>query len=396
MNVRLLGIGAPLSLAAIMMACGGAGRRSGFTTESDPTAAPDGGAGGFGAGDPGRGSECAINNVSNDLDKDFDGDGYALKDDCNECNRSINKGAHDIPANGVDEDCSGTPDDEIVECDQSLPKAGFNPFDAAKALGLCKRGDPDANGWGVIEAQWVMPDGTPLGNLDGVGILKRFGVNGPQMGGSMLVLSSGSAREPSDADYASSSKSKGYKHATPPGYPKESPACPGVTTGQAQDGVALELKIRVPSNVLSFSYQQNFFTWEYPKFICNRFNDFFVAMMDPAPDSLEDGNIAFDQDTNPISVNNSLLQVCAPGTYEGKTFGCPLGTSSLEGTGFEGHAATGWLITRAPVKPGSEITLRFAIWDSGDGALDSTVLIDDFRFHVDEADTTQTQPSEPK
>lgn len=82
-----------------------------------------------------------------------------------------------------------------------------------------------------------------------------------------------------------------------------------------------------------------------------------------------------------------------PGTHEGKYFSCPLGVDSLSGTGFEGHAASGWLTTSAPVTPGSEITIRFAIWDSGDGLLDSTVLIDDFKFSVDGADTAQTKPS---
>ena len=169
-----------------------------------------------------------------------------------------------------------------------------------------------------------------------------------------------------------------------------------MTTGTAQDGAALELKIRVPSNAKSFSYQQNFFTWEYSGYVCSRFNDFFVAMMDPAPPNLQDGNIAFDQDGNPISVNNSLLQVCTPGTHNGKTFACPLGTSTLVDTGFQGHAATGWLTTQTDVEPGSEITLRFAIWDSGDGSLDSTVLIDDFKFSTEAGNGTSTTPSSPK
>jgi len=396
MKVRSIGIASSLLVAAFAIACGGSGRRSGFGTETDPTLGTDAGSGGqtsFGGGDPGKGGDCSVNAIETDEDKDYDGDGFALKDDCNECNTSINKGAHDIPGNGVDEDCSGTPDDEEVECDANLSKEGSDPFDGAKAIGLCKKADPDGRDWGVVEAKWVKPDGTSLGNMEGVGILEKLGVNLPQMGSSMLVLSSGSAREPDDPDYDSASNMKGYKHGTPPGYPKESPACPGVTTGQAQDGVALEIKIRVPSNAQSFSYQQNFFTWEYPTYICDRYNDFFVTMMDPIPDGLEDGNIAFDQDTNPISVNNSLLQVCSPGTHKNKTFDCPLGTDSLSGTGFEGHAATGWLTTSAPVKPGSEITLRFAIWDSGDGALDSTVLIDDFKFSVEGAETAETKPS---
>jgi hypothetical protein len=33
----------------------------------------------------------------------------------------------------------------------------------------------------------------------------------------------------------------------------------------------------VPSNAKSFSYQQNFFTYEFPNWICSEFNDFFVT-----------------------------------------------------------------------------------------------------------------------
>ncbi len=389
MNVRSIGIASSLMIAALIVACGDVGRRSGFGADKSANEAGDGGTGGFINGDPGKAKECAINNVSNEMDTDFDGDGYPLKDDCNECNTSINKGAHDIAGNGIDEDCSGTADDEDTDCDANV--SGSDPFDAAKALGLCKKADANGRDWGVVEAKWVKPDGSSLNDMQGVGILKKFGANVPQFGQSMLVLSSGLAAEGAPATTA-----KGYTHGTPDGYPKESPACPGVKTGQAQDGVALELKIRTPSNAQSFSYQQNFFTQEYPVYICDRYNDFFVTMLDPIPDGLADGNIAFDQDTNPISVNNSLLQVCEPGNHKGKTFTCPLGSDSLEGTGFKGHAATGWLTTSAPVKGGSEITLRFAIWDSGDGALDSTVLLDDFKFSVDGAETAQTKPSEPK
>lgn len=400
MNVRLLCTGGCFVAGLIALAaCGGTTKRSGFGAEEDPTlasgevsAAPS-----FGTADAGSGSECAINNVSGDLDKDFDGDGYPLRYDCNECDPNTNAGAHDIPGNGLDEDCSGTPDDEEESCDTGLPIDGSDPFDGAKAIGICKKADPSGRDWGVIEAKWVQPDGSSLGNKDGVGILEKFGVNLPQTGASMLALSSGAARAPSDPGYKNpSGHSKGYSHGTPPGYPKESPACPGVTTGQARDGAALELKIRVPSNAKSFSYQQDFFTWEYSGYICSRYNDFFVAMLDPAPANLQDGNIAFDQDGNPISVNNSLLQVCNPGTYKGKTFQCPLGTSTLQNTGFEGHAATGWLTTQTDVEPGSEITLRFAIWDSGDGALDSTVLIDDFKWSAEPGNGTTTQPSVPK
>jgi hypothetical protein len=275
MNVRSLGIGGCFVAALIaLVACGGGEKRSGFGSDTDPTNAGDAGPTGAGFGgdtDAGTASQCAINNTSGDLDKDFDGDGYPLKFDCNECDPNTNKGATDIPGNGLDEDCSGTPDDEEEACDTGLPIEGSDPFDAAKAIGLCKKADPKGKDWGVVDAKWVRPDGSSLGNMEGVGILEKFGVNLPQTGGTMLALSSGSARAPGDPGYKNpSGNTKGYTHGTPPGYPKESPACPGVITGTAQDGAALEITLRVPSNAKSFKYQQNFFTWEYSGFICSR------------------------------------------------------------------------------------------------------------------------------
>lgn len=403
---RVLGISVSLGTAVFALACSSSNARSSFTSDSDPThgssSGDTNGSGGFTPSDPSKkGSPCAANNVGTDPDKDYDGDGYPLKLDCNECDPNVNAGAFDVPGNGIDEDCNGTPDDEETDCDKGLPIAGSDPFDGAKAIGLCKKATGDKM-WGVVEAKWVKPDGSNLTVASGYGLLKKLGVNAAQAGETALAISSGAAREPGDPLYKPTTVDKGYSHGTPPGYPKESPACGsgggfGFASG-SYDGAALQLKIRVPSNAKSFSYQQNFFTNEFPMFICDDYNDFFVTMMDPKPAGLPDGNIAFDQDGNPISVNNSLLQVCSPQNAGGKSFKCPLGNSTLSGTGFESHAATGWLTTKAPVDAvrGKVITLMWAIWDQGDHALDSTALIDDFQWSVDAASGTQTLPSPPK
>jgi hypothetical protein len=78
---------------------------------------------------------------------------------------------------------------------------------------------------------------------------------------------------------------------------------------------------------------------------------------------------------------------------------CPQGPSALQGTGFDtwntmfgGAGATSWLRSQAPVVGGSELTLRFAIWDTGDQAFDSTVLIDDFEWITNGSVTTSTAP----
>ena len=96
--------------------------------------------------------------------------------------------------------------------------------------------------------------------------------------------------------------------------------------------------------------------------------------------------------TNPVSVNIALFDVCE---------GCMLGTDELLGTGYDtwgfgglaDAGATGWLVTTAPVDGGSTFTIRFAIWDTGDTAFDSTALIDNFRWQADAGSTTvDTQP----
>jgi hypothetical protein len=201
-------------------------------------------------------------------------------------------------------------------------------------------------------------------------------------------VSSGTARQPGDPGYQSvGGFDKGYTSNDPPGFPLESPACGGAKTGDPHDSVALRLTIKVPNNAKSFSFKFKFFTYEYPNYICSQFNDFFTVLMDPPPADVNqtNKNITFDSQKNPVSVNNAFLEVCSPGNHGGKTFTCPGGTGDLSGTGFEGHGATLWLQTQASVTPGSTITLTFGAFDSGDGILDSTGLVDDFRWSAEPA-----------
>ncbi len=298
-----------------------------------------------------------------------------------------------VVSNCTDPECVGA--DPQGGCDGSIPVDSNDAMDGARAMGLCKVSD--GTSWGVLSAQWVQSDGVPLSGvlLDGKGILSDFGGVAPREGAQILVLSSGAARDPNDPGYQSPA---GYQkdffnsHGSPPGYPKESPACPGVTTGEPYDSAGLSVRVKTPTDAKSLSFNMDFYTTEFPSYICTEWNDFFVAMMTPKPSELPDGNISFDPDGNTISVNAGFLDVCTPQVAGGKNFACTQGTGALNGTGFEGSAATGWLETKAPIEaPGSEITLLFAIWDSGDAILDSTVLIDNFKFEAD-GTTTGTQP----
>ena len=352
-----------------------------------------------------------------DPNVDMDGDGYTpAQGDCNDCDPNVNPGAVDVPpAMGmmpVNSDCAAT-FDPPQPCDGALAIDSQNAADAAKAIDLCKMSS-GAKDWGLVGAKWVLADGTPpptnatqLANFHlGHGILPQFGANiKVRKGMKMLALSSGTARNPTDPGYQNvSGFSKGYTSGSPGGFPKESPACPGVVTGQPHDSAGVELLIQTPTNATGIAFDFDFFTYEWPNFVCSQYNDFFVALLTPFPMGQTDGNISFDMMGNPISVNNAFLGVCGctsgpPCQAGGKTFACALGDTQLIGTGFgkdtagQDHGSTGWLTTQAPVKGGSQIHLRFTVYDSGDGVLDTTTLVDNFRWIATPGTTVMTNPT---
>ncbi len=291
-------------------------------------------------------------------------------------------------------------------CDANLALEATDPMDGARAIGICQAYAP--GGWGIKTATWVRADGAALGMGDGgqagdgdlslgKGIVPSFGQSVvPKEGSNMLVLSSGSARRPTDPGYHSVS---GYwkdntAHTPPAGYPKASTFCSGVTTGQPYDSAGLSVTMHTPSDAVALSFDLDFYSYEFPNYVCSTYDDQFVAFLTPKPADTIDSNISFDLMGDNISVNTPLLSVCDPQTAGGHAFACPKGAGELLGTGFDaqmnGSAATGWLETRAAVPPSSDITLQFAIWDSGDGVLDSTVLIDNFQFHTEALGPTST------
>jgi hypothetical protein len=304
----------------------------------------------------------------------------------------------------VEEDLIEDPD---APCDTGLDVGSDDAYEAAAAVGLCKRALGDD--WGLIEARFTMADGSEANGDDdyplGHGILARFGDRiGPREGERLLALSSGSARAPGDPGFVSPEGfDKEYVSAAPDGFPKEAPSCPEVVTGATHDDIALEVVLRAPPGAHSFAFDFDFFTFEWPVYVCSEFNDYFVALLDPAPADQPDGNVSFDPLGNPVSVNNAYVRVCscpsgppclAPPDDPHIEYACESGDAELDGSGFEGHAATGWLSTLAPVAAGEVVILRWGVYDSGDGLLDSTTVIDAFRWLGNAVEDPSTYPYE--
>ncbi|MCC6554773.1 MAG: hypothetical protein IT372_17500 [Polyangiaceae bacterium] len=412
-----VGVGAGVACSASsgddVFGSGGSGG-SGTGGDSTTTGSGTGGDLGFDGGTTTTGTDSPCDAGP---DEDQDGDGFTINQgDCNDCDANVNPQAVEVVGGGqgggggyepADENCDGQADEPPAPCDQGIAVDDQDALNAARVVELCKMSSGPQD-WGVISAQWVMADGSPppagqLANFHrGHGYVTGFGPNvTPRAGTAMLAVSSGAGRQPTDVGYSSPGGfSKGYSGQHPQGFPKESAACPGTITGLPYDPTGVEIAIRVPSNAHGFSFNFNFYTYEWPVYICSQYNDFMVSILSPIPQGQTDGQISFDDQGNPISVNNAFVNVCGcsggpPCSAGGKTFTCPLGTAELTGPGFEGHAATSWLKTQAPAEPGSTITIRWAAYDSGDGILDSTGLVDNWQWIAEPGTVVGTDPDPP-
>jgi hypothetical protein len=360
---------------------------------------------------------CNVTDPNADMDKD----GWSpSQGDCNDCDPNVNPGAIDVLHTNADggapywgdEDCDGHPGDNAMPCDTGLALTDVDPNDGAKAIELCAQATATDRKYGVISAAYVRADGTPFASPGlQVGIQSAFGSDVHVQGGeSMLVMSSGYARTVGQAGACDGISCEINATATPPpGFPEDDPACP--PTPKIADDVALQLQIRVPTNATGYSFNFKFYSFEYPDWVCDTsgYNDQFIALVTPpptgafVPSGSTGGNISFDSNGHPVSVNMGFFDVCDPTTPQrfashckataGATCPalpspyCPLGVGELAGTGFDvwhssvGPAgATRWLQTQAPAQPGSIITIQFTIWDAGNQEFDSTVLVDNVQW----------------
>ena len=295
-----------------------------------------------------------------------------------------------------DEDCDGVFGTNAATCDTGLALTDVDPADGAKAIDLCQAVSGTSRHWGVVAASYERANGTAFASPGNqIGIEGAFGSNvGPRAGSSMLVLSTGHARTPAQSGACGSSTcAENAAGAAPTGFPQTIPHCQNSSV--ITDDVALELSVRAPTNATGFSFAYSFYSFEFPNWVCGGFNDEFVAIVSPAPTGSVNGNVAFDAQQTPISVDLGYFPDCDPtnkSDFAAACSGtcpspanpfCPAGNSALAGSGFDlwGEAgASGWLRTRVPVTGGQTFTIRFAIWDAGDQTLDSTVLVDDFQW----------------
>jgi hypothetical protein len=372
--------------------------------------------------------------------QDLDGDGWttcegdccdAIGTVCSESPQLVNPGAFDVPGNMLDDDCDGTMDNPIAACDDALTTDSQDPEDYARAIDLCRfvdeaPADPMDRRWGLVEANLSLTDGTGAPHMEGHSIRPDFGPSIlPQGNATMAVFSSGHAADATDTSPDFVSPQDGVDFGTGIGIPAPTDwlaahgdtfpnplGCPDPWSNEAHDAQMLTLRVRAPTNARSFTFKFNFFSSEYPEWVCSTFNDFFVALIDsdatnnPADKNLavwDDGSTTFPVGINLVESAAGLFTVCEngetgcrgslqsnytdcsdPGALLGTGFDvgdgiCPVGSMGANGGG------TGWLEVAGNVAGGEIITVRMAIWDGSGHLFDSTVLVDDWQWSLDAA-----------
>jgi hypothetical protein len=135
----------------------------------------------------------------------------------------------------------------------------------------------------------------------------------------------------------------------------------------------------VPPDVYSFSYDFAFFSTEYPFYYGSMFNDMYVGWLESTDWT---GNVSFDEQGNPISLNAGFLD------FKDDAGNIP----EFDGTCMKYHAGTNWLQTTAGVRGNEDITVVFAIFDLSDSILDSYVFLDNWQWGCDPTGKPETLP----
>jgi hypothetical protein len=133
------------------------------------------------------------------------------------------------------------------------------------------------------------------------------------------------------------------------------------------DKLWMSMNLTVPAGTEGYIFDFAYFSSEWPGYINTVFNDLFIAW---STSETYTGNITF--------VNGAPLTITS--LDDVGAFQYTNNSPQLAGTGFEGHAGTGWYVARGSAAPEEQFSLTFFISDMADSILATGVLLDNFRW----------------
>ena len=291
--------------------------------------------------------------------------------DCIDESASVHPGKDELEANWVDDDCDGLTDDE-VEADKPPDCTGLPCTGPTKQALLCAMDvcfGPD-----IVKAiDLESPTGSDTTNM--VLAIPQLGdpTNGlaPRAGKSYLMLSTGVAGSSNHNISVG-----GTKNPTDP--------YPTFKNHKMFDALDLVLTFTPPDGATGFQVDTLFLSADYPEGVGTGASDKFYILVEangitdpPVNFAGCQGNFADLASTGQcfISVNSEFGESCPnpPTNLSGSGYECGLGGPADGGS-------TGWLRTQAPIPATDKLVLRFHIHDTGNGQVDSAVLLDNFRW----------------
>jgi hypothetical protein len=133
------------------------------------------------------------------------------------------------------------------------------------------------------------------------------------------------------------------------------------------DKLWMSANLTVPAGTEGYVFDFAYFSSEYPNYYNTQYNDLFIAW---STSETYTGNITF---VNGAPLTITSLEQAQAFQYKGNA-------PQFAGTGFNGHAATGWYTARGSAAPEESFQLTFFISDMADSILATAVLLDNFRW----------------
>jgi hypothetical protein len=369
---------------------------------------------GDGDGDAGDGDGDGSGDGDGDGSGDGDGDSGDGDGDSGDGDGDSGDGDGDSGDGDGDPGPCMAPIDHIT-CD-AYPGQGVTQL---QTIGLNCPGDA-TNSTQTTAASWTSPDAAAWRRAT------QYGTSGdwvPSEGDSLLVISSGRIPAPNNAGLINSTGNDQETN-NPDGVQLPNPMsadygsnngnggdpfnnCDGQNDcsdslfdqwqlggNEANDLLWFDFSVDVPPGTTGWIIDFVYFSNEFPEFVDTLYNDIFVVW--EVSESYV-GNICF-IDGQPCTV--TALDAVADAFSGLDTEGTD---PTLEGTGCQGFAdtggqTTGWVSLEGPAEPGeSDMELTFAVFDMGDTAYDTMVVLDNWRWNCqgcipNEVDDCGVQP----
>ncbi len=286
-------------------------------------------------------------------DPDCDGDGYKVSEDCNDKDGTINPDAYDFEGDDVDNDCDGTKDNPVKECDPAVGSKTLVDF--ARAIELCPQRSISKKTPGKPFDPVALVEFGKIGNLFGSSqtshantqIISQFGDNLPRASQRLVGLQSGPLLHTNPRGQSGGGEVLNACAAI--GLTGDD--CKSLASGSAMSGSPLDafslsagdyqevkITIRVPSNAKGMAFDFAFFSSEFNQYWQSPYNDSFFALVKSKRLAMK--NVAKDDKGFAVTVNSGFFQLCPkPGTLPSLSSTKSAALSSAPCVGADGDPA---------------------------------------------------------